>query len=47
MNVGVVGSGTPVIVLSAGPNGQIETAFHLSVFIVGGDDIMGLLGTQR
>ncbi|MEI6669115.1 MAG: type II secretion system protein GspG [Acidobacteriota bacterium] len=46
-NIGVFGTGDPVIVLSAGANGKVETPFRLNVFKPGGDDIIGLLGSQR
>ena len=47
VNVGGLGTGTAVIVLSAGPNRMADTPFHATGFQVGGDDIIGLLGTRR
>jgi type II secretory pathway pseudopilin PulG len=40
---GAVGSST--VVLCAGPNGVIETAFNRGGLALGGDDIIGLLGS--
>ena len=47
VNIGVWGTDTAVVVLSAGPNGKVETPFRLTVFRPGGDDVLGLLGSQR
>jgi hypothetical protein len=47
VNIGVMDQGLPVVVLSAGPNGKVETPFRLNIYKAGGDDILGLMGSGR
>jgi hypothetical protein len=47
VNVGFMGADASVVVLSAGPNGLVETPFYLKAFKLEGDDVLGLLGGGR
>ncbi len=43
----LAGGGSSTVVLSAGPNGLIETAFQSPVIVPGGDDLIALVATGR
>ena len=46
-NVGVFGTNTPVVVVSAGPNGIVETPFRGAGSQSAHDDVVGLIGSRR
>ena len=46
VNLGASGKG-PIIILSAGPDGVPETPFIAPGLRIGGDDVVGLLGSRR
>ncbi|MEW5981488.1 MAG: hypothetical protein AB1806_03845 [Acidobacteriota bacterium] len=43
----LAGGGSSTVVLSAGPNGLVETAFRSPVIVPGGDDLIALVATGR
>lgn len=49
VNVGLIKgtSGMAVFVISAGPNGEIETPYEMVGLKVGGDDLVGLIGSGQ
>ena len=48
VNIKALADGTScVVVVSAGPNGQIETPFAGAAITAGGDDVVALMATVR
>ena len=49
VNVGLIEErgGRAVVVISAGPNGTVETPYNMVGLRIGGDDVIGLVGSGR